>query len=62
MIVFNQLPHIGPGAGWFVPIIERNEPQLATLDASVTVCAFQAGQDVVETCSGNPGVQCREEL
>ena len=45
LILFNQLPHIGPGASWFVPIIERNEPQLATVDATVTVCAFQAGQD-----------------
>src|SRR5580700_1562565 len=45
MILFNQLPHIGPGASWFEPIIERNEPQLATVDAAVTVCALQAGQD-----------------
>src|SRR5260370_881626 len=30
--------HTGPGASWFVPIIERNEPQPATLDASAKRC------------------------
>src|ERR1700738_298518 len=45
IVLFNQLPHIGRGAGWFVSIIECNEPQLATVHTSVSVCAFQAGLD-----------------
>src|ERR1700722_2372359 len=45
IILFNQPQHIGTRARWLVRIIERNEPQLASVYSSVTVCSIQAGED-----------------
>src|SRR5580692_1872686 len=63
LILFNQPPHVGRCAGWFVPIIECDEPQLAAVHPSVTVCAFQAGEDtplhVFSEVSSVAGQGCR---
>ena len=52
IVLFDQLPNIRRGASRFVAVIERNQPQLATIYASVTVCPVEAGQD-------SPFARCR---